>query len=469
MEDNKIVGRRRECSVLSRLMKSNESEFVVVYGRRRVGKTFFINRYFNDDFAFKLTGLAEKNKEMQLQNFADALLRFTKTQFTVPKTWFEAFNRLRNMLENKKSDKKKVVFIDELSFMDTPRSGLITALEHFWNDWASTRNDIILIICCSATSWISNKILKNHGGLHNRVTCRLYIKPFTLAETKEYIRYKGLQMEEKEIAECYMIMGGIPYYLKHLQKGKSLAQNIDSIFFRRKEGLDGEFENLYASLLKNSENYVKVIEALSSKNKGLTRKELLEKTGLIDNGHFAQILSDLDDCDFIRKYRGYGKNERQSLYQLTDFYSFFYFKFIKKYKSTDKEFWIHQINTPSYNAWAGYAFEQLCLYHYSRIENTLGISGIQTEIFAWNGQHAQIDLVIKRADKVINVCEIKFCESEFVITKKYRDEIVNKINAFRRENKIRWAIHLVMITANGLYPTEYSSLVQNEVFLSDLF
>lgn len=468
-----LIGRKKAVKDLGTIMKSDKSEFVVIYGRRRIGKTFLINQYFKDKFTFKITGLAKRDKEEQLLHFITELNNQSPMTYRVPKNWLEAFDCLRNSLENKRGKGRKVIFIDELPFMDTPRSNLVTALEHFWNNWASTRDDIVLIVCGSATSWITKKIICNHGGLHNRLTRKIYLKPFSLGECKQYLTSRKIDWTDRDIAECYMIMGGIPFYLSLIEKEKSLAQNVDDMFFLRKGKLATEYDDLYASLFDNSNCYKRVVEALSSKNKGLTRAEIIEATGLPNSGDLTQILDDLDNCDIIRRYKGYGKTERMAIYQLTDFYTFFYFKFIKKHGNSDKEFWIHQTCSPTHNAWSGYAFEQLCLYHGRQIESALGINGIMTEKFAWTSSApesgAQIDLVIKRADKVVNVCEMKFCDGQFAITKAYWDNLQNKINAFRTENKIKGKIQLVMATTEGLAENKYSMQVERQVTLEDLF
>lgn len=475
----RLVGRNKEIAELELITNSGVAEFAVVYGRRRVGKTFLVNEFYENDFAFKVTGLAKKDKKLQLQNFSEALTHYGGSYYPAPSSWAEAFASLRTLLENKKSGGRKVVFIDELPWMDTPKSNLLSALEHFWNDWACTQSNLMVIVCGSATSWITKKLIKNKGGLHNRLTRKIYIRPFNLFETKEYLKYRKLDISDKDILECYMVMGGIPYYLSMLERGKSLAQNIDEMFFRRKGKLDGEFENLYASLFDKSEQYIKVVTALSKKNKGLTRDEIIKGTGLSDGGALSEILSDLDNCDLIRRYKGFGKSERDSIYQLTDFYTFFYFKFIKKYGTSEKPFWAYQINTPVHNTWSGYAFEQLCLYHYSQIERSLGINGILTNVASWtsrpdNSQEpplkgAQIDLIISRSDHIINVCEMKFTDEEFVMTAKYREEINNKILRFRHDSKVRYPIHPVLVTTYGLKHNEYSDIFQNVVVQKDLF
>lgn len=461
------IGRKEEIEQLKKLYGSNKPEFVVVYGRRRVGKTFLVNQFFKDNFTFKVTGLAKKDKSSQLMNFGNALKRYGSPLCPIPSNWIEAFESLRILVEN--TDGKKVVFIDEFPFMYTKRSDLLAGLELFWNDWGCNCEDLLLIVCGSAASWITKKILKSKGGLHNRVTAKIYLRPFNLGECREYLRNAGFRYEEKDIVECYMVMGGIPYYLSLLETGLSLAQNVDRMFFRRKGKLDGEFENLYASLFDNSGPYLEVIEALSKRYRWMTRKEIQEYTKLPNGGGLTEVLSDLDDCDIIRKYKAFGKKENDALYQLTDFYTIFYYKFIKKYGTSDKDFWAYQASTPTHNTWVGIAFEQVCLYHHLQIEKKLGISGMMTETFSWRNADAQIDMVIKRADKVINLCEMKWWDGQFAISKKYRDELESKIEAFRDSLKLRRTLHLVFVTTFGLRHNEYSTMVQNEVTMHDLF
>lgn len=476
MDDKDIlVGRKNELKQLESIMNSNEAEFVVVYGRRRVGKTFLINTFFDDNYAFKLTGLAKKSKSEQLSNFAEALNRYGDgRKFTKPRTWFEAFNSLRALLEAKIEKGKQVVFIDELPWMDTRGSNLITAIEHFWNDWASTRNNLVFITCGSATSWITKKLLKNRGGLHNRVTQKLFIRPFILAETKEYLQSRNILMDDKDITESYMIMGGIPFYLKHIRRGASLAQNIDEMFFLEHGRLEGEFEALYASLFDNSENYIKVVAALSAKKRGLTRDEILNTTKLENNGHFSTVLKNLISCDFIRFYKPFGNKSKQGLYQLIDPFTLFYYKFIKQNNNLSKPFWQYQQGTSLHNTWLGLAFEQLCLHHHPQIEKALGISGISTQVFSWTGlsrdkEKAQIDLIIKRADRVVNICEMKFYDGEYVMKKKDYDEMVRRVHLFKEANNIKGAVHPVLVTSYGLKPNQYSGYFQNCVTLRDLF
>lgn len=474
MSVNELIGRKNEQARLAEIAASQKPEFAVVYGRRRVGKTFLINSFFKDKFAFKYTGLAKKSAKIQLERFGDELRRYGLADIPTPKTWFEAFDRLRELLEkNKRGKGRQVVFIDELPFMDTQRSNLVPALENFWNSWGCTQPRLLLIVCGSATTWIMHKIIKNHGGLHNRLTAKINLHPFTLSETKEHLRSMKISFTQRDVMECYMVMGGIPYYQSLLQPGLSLAQNIDNLFFNPDGRLADEFENLYASLFEDSDKYVKIVKALSKKSKGMTREEIHEATGMSPNGTMSKCLENLVNCDIIRSYPGYGKTERKAMYQLVDFYTLFYYKFIHKHARIPSGYWTHLQGTPKYNTWCGYAFELLCLAHYPQIAKALGISGILAEVYSWSSNQkeggAQIDLIIKRADRVVNVCEMKYWREPFRLTQKYLDELQNKIETFRRENRVSQAIHLVMITTHGLANPEYSSLVQREFSADILF
>lgn len=474
-KDDKLIGRQREIEDLDQILSYDEAAFIVVYGRRRVGKTFLVNRYFKDKFTFKCTGISKKGKDDQLQNFANSLNRYSNGEsYPTPKTWYEAFGFLRSLLERKKTKGKKVVFIDELPWMDTRGSNLVPALENFWNDWGCTIDNLVLIVCGSATSWITKKILKNHGGLHNRADHRLYIHPFTLGEVRKYLRSRGIVMGEKEIAECYMIMGGVPFYLKQIQRGKSLAQNIDEIFFRKNGRLEGEYDELYASLYNSPAPYLKVVEALGTKNKGLTKEEIIRATGLQDNGHLKDVLDNLDRCDIIRRYSNYGMRTKGSIYQLTDPFTLFHLRFISKISKSDKDVWVHQLDSARHRTWSGLAFEELCLLHHAQIERRLQIAGMQTEVYAWHSpsdaeEQAQIDLIIKRRDKVVNICEMKFYEDKYTFKKKDAEELRRRIRIFKETCGIKQAVHPILVTTYGLNQNEHSSAIQNVVTIEDLF
>jgi AAA+ ATPase superfamily predicted ATPase len=469
----KIIGRHQQQEELSSLLVSNKPEFVVVYGRRRVGKTFLIKEFFNKDFAFYHTGLANSNAKKQLQNFQQSLNLYGKMRYPKSDNWLDAFSQLRHLLESSATDKKQVVFIDEAPWMDTRRSDFVTALEHFWNSWASSHPKMLLILCGSATSWIINKILKNHGGLHNRVTQKLLLEPFTLAECESFFQENEIETERHQIVEYYMIMGGIPFYLNLIKKQYSITQNIDLLFFKKNAILKDEFSNLYASLFKNSENYIKIVEALGKKNKGLTRKKLIDSAKVLNGGGTTRMLEELEQCGFIRKYHAFGKTNRESIYQLVDFYTLFYFNFIQTKKNNDAHFWTNLIDNQKHKVWSGFAFELVALAHLQQIKAKLGISGVLTNTSVWHSKNtkdgAQIDLVIDRNDKVINLCEMKFYNDKLLINKEMNMDLRHKKQVFKDETKTRKAVHTTIISTFGIKQNAYSGNIQSEITMNELF
>ena len=468
MKTNRVIGREKEQEYLRNLYHSGKAEFVAIYGRRRIGKTFLIRQLFESEFIFDLSGLANANTKEQLVNFTLSLNRVAKKSNKMAKNWLSAFEQLISLVE-KSQKKRKVIFIDEISWLDTSRSRFLTALEHFWNGWACSRRDIMLIVCGSATSWIMNKLVNNHGGLHNRLTASIYLQPFTLRETELYLQSQKCDYSRYNIAECYMTMGGIPYYLSKIDRSLSIAQNIDNMFFTDHSELKYEFQNLYASLFKNYSDYIKVVEALSAKAKGLSRQEIEKTTGLSSGGGLTTTLKNLEYCGFIRSYNTFGRKKYERLYQLLDAYTLFYFKYLEKNEYNDAAFWTNSLNTPQHNTWAGYAFEILALQHTPEIKQALGISGIQSAVSAWKGETSQIDLIINRKDGIINLCEIKYSGKEFVIDKNYEANLRNKLFTFKEETKTKKAVHLLMVTTYGLAKNKYSSIVQKEITTDDLF
>ncbi|MDR0874269.1 MAG: ATP-binding protein [Prevotellaceae bacterium] len=470
---NNLIGRADERYLLQECYESGKSEFIAIYGRRRVGKTFLIKQCFQKKFAFYFTGANKIPNRRQLDNFVNEMNKQAKMSFPKVNSWFDAFSNLQILLENLPAKERKIIFIDELPWLDGKRSHFVSALDYFWNSWASARKDIMLIICGSATSWIIKKIINNRGGLHNRLTRQIALSPFTLKETELFLNAKGIVFDRKQIVECYMILGGIPYYLEQLDKRYSLFQNIDNLFFRKTGFLKNEFSQLYASLFNNYENYVKVIETLSKKRKGLTRKELIDSSGLPNGGYLTQILEELEQCGFIHIYNDFLKKSKEKTYQLVDFYSLFYLNFIKGEKQKDEHYWINQIDNQKHRAWSGYAFEQVCMMHTKQIKQKLGISGVSTTVSSWRSMVSdpavEIDLLIHRNDRITNICEIKYAKDEFVIDKNTYQNLMHKKAAFIAETKLRDAVHLTMLTTYGVKRNEYWGHIQSEVVMNDLF
>lgn len=470
----KIIGRKKELEILEKIKTSEKSEFVAIYGRRRVGKTFLTREAFNNHFAFYLTGVANITLRQQLSNFQRAMRKYHgDSPNIVPENWFTAFEQLEDLVSKSESP-KKVIFLDELPWLDTAQSGFISALDYFWNSFASARRDVILIVCGSAASWMINKLIHNKGGLHNRVTHRIRLDPFTLNESEAFFKHRNGVFSRYQLVQLYMVMGGIPFYMDHVDVGMSAAQNINRLCFQPDGILSEEFDDLYTSLFNKAEKHLSVIEALSRKTKGLTRSEIIAAAKLPNAGSTSRILKELEESGFIRKYLSFGKKEKNALYQLSDFYSLFYLKFIRGNRRLNENIWINGLDTPEQRAWSGYAFEQVCLAHLPKIKDALGISGVQTQSSSWintgEGNKRQVDLVIDRKDDTINLCEIKFSIKPFIIDKKYYADLKDKIEVFRTSTKTSKSIFLTMITTFGILKNEYSNdLVQKSLIMDDLF
>ncbi|MDR1832866.1 MAG: AAA family ATPase [Fusobacteriaceae bacterium] len=471
-----IIGRKQEIKALTSYMESGKPEFLAVYGRRRVGKTFLIKEFFRNRFAFYCTGRFDGSKEEQLQMFNIALNKYGKTPYPQKNDWLESFLQLEQLIKTAKSPGRKVIFIDEMPWLDTRASGFLSALEYFWNSFASARPDVFLIACGSATSWIVKKLFENTGGLFNRVTRRMALKPFTLAECEAFFHSRHIVLNRYQIVEAYMIFGGIPFYLDQFRPDYGLAQNVDFLCFGENAPLKDEYQVLYKTLFKNDENHRKIVTALAGKLSGLPREEIVSVANLPDGGTLTKVLDELESSGFIRKYHGYAKKSRGALYQLTDPFTLFWRRFLAEGGNNDAAFWAKSLSAGSQNAWRGYAFELVCLAHEEQIRKALGIAGVVANTSAWrsngNGDYApgaQIDLVIDRADHIINLCEIKYALREFAIDKSYAERLEAKIRAFAEETKTRKGLHMTFVTTYGVKRNQYAYLAQSEVTMQDLF
>lgn len=468
MKDRNLIGREYECRRLEKSMEETQAQLIIVYGRRRVGKTYLIEQFFDGRFDFKFTGAYNQTKEIQLRNFSIELGLQSGKTVSVPKDWTEAFILLREYLTTRPEEEKKIVFFDEMPWMDTQKSGFLAAFEYFWNSWGSSRDNLVFIVCGSANSWMVENMDRNKGGLFNRWTCRIYLKPFSLGETEQYLSSRGINWSRLDIVRTYMILGGIPYYLRLLEKELSLGQNIDRLFFRKRAELWDEFEMLYRTLFENSESYIKIAKALCSKRKGLTWMEIIKETGLHGNGVMSRMLSNLEDSGFIRKQVN-KRQQKETLYIMCDYYTLFYFRFLNLASRPDEHFWSNCTENPSIRAWEGLTFENVCMDHVAQIKQKLGISGVLTTESSWADADAQIDLVMKRRDHFTNLCEIKFSTKEYEIDNDYETKLMNKISSYVTSTKTKDSIQLTMITTFGVRRNSHSNIMTNQVTMDDLF
>ena len=477
MKAPKIIAREAEMAELKRCYESDRSELVIVYGRRRVGKTFLVDTFFEKKYDFSFVGGFKLTKAKQLRRFAKALKKAAGLKIQ-PKlsSWEEAFDALEEYIESLPEDKRKVIFIDEMPWIDTPQSEFVEAFESFWNSWGSRRSDIVLIASGSASSWMVDKFVENIGGLHARITNNIYIRPFNLKETEEYLQSRGFRWSRYQILQLYQIMGGVPFYLSLLDPKQTLLANVDRLFFRRNAELKTEFDELFNAVFNKVDKYLEVVALLNSNHNGLTYSEI-KKGSSLDGERLTTVLKNLERCDFIISFQQFGNKSRGTLYRLVDFYTLFYYKFVNAIDSKDAEWWTHNYNSHSVESWQGYAFELICLTHLPQIRKSLGISGISTSASSWRyvpgknepGRKAQIDLLIARGDHIINLCEMKFSVGPFVIKKSYAEDVRERKQLFKQVEKTSDGLDITFVTTFGVADGVNKDVVDSEVVAEDLF
>ncbi len=472
----KLIGRVKEKDILQQAFVSPSVELVAIYGRRRVGKTFLVTSLFEKNMVFEFSGSHGASTKDQLHNFSREITRVAGSMLPLaaPADWGEAFMQLQTWLSTQLTSTRKVLFFDELPWLDTARSNFLSAFSYFWNSWAVKQSHLLTIICGSAASWMIKNVVDNKGGLHNRITQTIRLLPFTLGETESYLKNRHVQLDRYQVLQFYMALGGIPHYLKNIQPGESAAQGIDRICFTKDGVLRDEFEKLYSSLFDHADDHMKVIKALAKKGKGLTRNQIIDACKLTNGGTTTTMLKELVESGFISTYFPFGKITKDIIYKLTDEYSLFYLKYIQGSKPGANT-WIHLTSSPGWKSWSGIAFECICLKHTEQIKKHLGIAGVRTTESVWrfvekNIPGAQIDLLIDRSDHTINLCEIKYSESRYLITNTYAGELKRKKETFKRETKTKKTVFVTMLTTFGVQQNKYfHGYADNQLTMDALF
>ncbi len=478
MTTSNIIGRDSEKARLDKIIASRQPEFLALYGRRRVGKTFLIRQYLKEHIVFDFSGSKEGSKSRQIRNFFDEYLVRTQARMETqaPTDWPDCFRYLARYLSQlPPTNGKYVVFLDEMPWLDTPRSGFISALEFFWNQHVSRMDNVLLIACGSASSWIRKNLINARGGLYNRITHRIKLMPFNLNETEIFLQSIGVQMPQYQILEIYMAMGGIPFYLKEIEKGKSVPQLIDEIFFSQQGLLNEEYGQLYYSLFRNAELHIAIIEALAARPQGLTRTEIAQATKM-NESHLTRTLEELEECDFICRFPPLLNQKKEGTFKLIDFYSLFYLKFIQPNQNNSQRVWAQLSKSPSYTAWSGYAFENICLQHIDQIKAAIGISGVFTQHSSWKFKGddvmpgAQVDMVIDRSDQIIHLCEAKFTRDHYALTQEYADKLRLRKSIFKHATRTKKAVFTTILTTYPAIQNKYYlEMVDSEITMHKLF
>ena len=478
-----MIGRKTEFEKLQSAMEKDRAQLIAVYGRRRVGKTFLVNEFFEGKYAFKhtavspvddVTKMKKKNlMKLQLQEFYYSMRSYgLDSGESVPTDWQGAFHMLQQLLQSKDDGRRQVIFIDELPWMDTPRANFMSAFEHFCNDWCLARKNCKLVVCGSATSWILDKLIYNKGGLYGRVTMPLYISPFTLHESRELFRADGIKMDDFDICQAYIAFGGIPYYLGQFRRGLSLSQNIDTILYDENVPLKDEFDRLFTSQFANAAELKRIVVALSGKRIGLTREELVKKGGFTSGGTLTDNLAALEKSKIIMEYTPFGESSPK--FKLADPFCIFYLKYVKG-NTNNPTYWQNHEKSPSVIAWMGLAFEDLCWNHIRQIKHALGIDGVITSESPWNivtekkNEGPKIDLIINRDDRYICMCEMKFTRGEFEVKKSYNITLLERMETVQQIIGDKKIVMSVLVTTYGVKRNEYASRFDKVVTMEDLF
>jgi len=491
---NNIIGRHQQIEELMQLYNSKKAEFVAIYGRRRVGKTFLVGETLKGLITFNHAGLSPVDEEndakqvineeidikrakvtlkMQLEHFYLSLKLHGYSGRKKPKSWLEAFFMLEQLLIAIDNGKRQVVFLDELPWMDTPRSSFLVAFEAFWNTWACHRN-ILLVVCGSANSWILDNLINNKGGLYGRTTYQIKLSPFTLGECKQFYALRDIPMSDYDIVQSYMILGGIPYYMNYVKREFSLAQNIDNLFWSSNAILKSEFNRLFRAAFKSPQDVRNIVIFLAKRHRGFTRKEIVEGANQPDGTDLSERLNALVESDFVTKYVPFGYSKREIHYKLSDPFCIFYIHFVLD-KIESSGFWSSNFNSPQISSWRGIAFEEVCLNHVEQIKHALSIGGVASEQSAWalqgegNTQGTQIDLLIIRKDNMVNMCEMKYYSDEFEVDKEYDHKLRHRLTILSDKLPKKYGIHPTIITTFGMKKNMYSGFFVRELTMECLF
>lgn len=468
-----LLGRKREKAELMRCYNSNQAEFAIVYGRRRVGKTFLVNKTLGDKFSFYYTGSHSASKARQLERWALTLHNYGLPNVPVLNNWYHAFDALQQLL-SQSSSQRKVVFLDEMPWIAGSNREFVAALEDFWNAWAMLRGDILLIACGSATSWMVDHLIENRGGLHARITSRIYLKPFNLHETEIFLQSKGCLWDRYQILQCYMCFGGVPFYLNLLDTSLSVAQNVDLLYLNPGATLHSEFSELYGALFGGREVYTDIVKLLASHHYGCTRQEIQEAVHC-QGGTLTRVLNNLLNSDFIIGYNQYGNKKKLTIYRLTDMFTLFYLRFVDGQPHLDTNVWQRSEQSPRVRVWQGLCFEVVGLLHIEQIKRALGLTVVASTSSAWrsttgdDNAGAQVDLVIERADRIIHLCEFKFSIEPYSITADYDKKLRTRMAIFRNATSTRKSLVTTFVTTYGVLPGRHSGIVHSQVTMDDLF
>lgn len=466
--NNFVIGRAKEKAELKTVLESKKSEFLGIYGRRRIGKTFLIREYFKNMKGVQFLsfqGQKDVDTKTQIDTFYHELEKQFKINYQLKRArdWQGAFHDFDKFIEKHTLENKKdviVLFLDELPWFCNSKAGFLPALDYYWNQRWSANAKMKLIVCGSAASWMIKNVVNAKGGLHNRLTKKMYIAPFQFVEVKEFSKTNKLNFTDTQLLQIYMVLGGVPFYWSLLKKTTPISKQIDDLLFGKNAILKNELQNIFRSLFDNSELHLRIVKILSAAKSGIERNTLLNKCQIKSGGQASQYLDNLIHSGFIESFHLFGNKKKLTLFRLIDSFSYFD-SYWSKQSLGLVAFWQNKIQTPKLNTWAGYAFENFCLQHINQIIKALEIDRQVEAIHSWHSidqnkkgdieeKGAQIDLIIERMDGVLHVIEIKYSQNEFVLKKEDAKNILNKVDRFKEKTQYRGQIKINLVTPIGL-------------------
>jgi AAA+ ATPase superfamily predicted ATPase len=468
--------RKIEREILLKTLVTANSEFIALYGRRRIGKTYLVRETFKTHIVFEFVGTKDSPARSQIENYTRALQRAFSTKIkTPPKNWHEALDLLIEVLGNpaRSSRQKKVIFFDELPWLASRKSGFIEALDYLWNSYLSKRNDIVLVVCGSAANWMISNVVNNKGGLHNRITRPpLRMSPFTLIETRDYFRSRNIDLSEEQITELYMVTGGVAYYLNLYERGDSAAQFINRNFFGASSELRDEFDRLFSSLFDKFDTHMAIIKLLGKHSSGLSQKEIAAKLKTSTGGTFTKILTELEKSDFISFWPQLEHRKKDGIFRLVDEYTLFYLFWVDPLgaRADLRDYWQKQIGKPRHYSWLGHAFEALCAKHAPELVKSLGVSGLTNRFYSFQGENTQIDMIIDRSDRCMNLCEMKYTLYPYEMTGAEASKLKERRLHLSKKTTKKTQVFLTLVTPQPAVKNKhYLSCVDKEINLSELF
>jgi AAA+ ATPase superfamily predicted ATPase len=443
-----FIGRKVEIAQLTALIDLPRPSIAVIYGRRRVGKSELIRHVTQGKNVLSFEGLEGQPKHKQIKNFLFQLSAQSNIREKNISDWPDALILLRTLTQ----DGQWIIILDEFQWMANYQNELVSVIKMIWEKYLSQNPDLTLILCGSIASFMKSKVLKS-SALYGRTDYELNLHELNLSEISEFFPGKG----SDEVIDTAMLVGGIPKYLELISEYPSLYDALEPLAFSQDGFFKTEYDRLFASHFGKKPIFMKIIQTLATNPYGLTTGKLAKEMQVASGGTLCHQLDDLESAGFLHSIIPFDKPEGSKLrkYILMDAYVRFYHSIIRgsMKETTPPNTQFHAImSSPRYAAWAGMAFEFLCMRHHKEISRILGFHGIpytagpffQRKTLDTPG--VQIDLLFERSDKILVLCEMKYLLAS--VPGDIIDQVNRKVSALQEKYPGR-TILKVLLTKTG--------------------